>query len=492
MRLFFQAVHLSTGDRAPMRQVLIYGAGEAGKMVLKEINRHPEENINVLGFIDDDPGKLKKYIYAKRVLGSRNDLPRVINELGVNEVIISMPSIPKTVVKQIVKICKAQKVKLLIVPSTMEIIEGVVKFDQIKRIDLSDLLDREELNIDTERINRYIKGRTVLVTGAAGSIGSMLVEKLLEYQPDRVIALDINENGLFHLLRKLEQNKGRTRLVPCISDIKNEQLLEEVFSAYRPQVIFHAAAYKHVPLMENHPRMIVLNNLKGTYNLLELSTDYGVEKFIGISTDKAVYPVSLMGKTKRVGELLVGAYSHKGLAASSVRFGNVLGSNGSVVTIFNSQVSSGGPITVTSPDMERYFMTVEEASSLVLQAGSMEGNGDVYVLDMGKPIKIKDLAENLIILSGMTPGVDINIDYTGIRSGEKIKEELFYRDARVIQSSYPGIFTEKTSTIDKNLPQKLQLLLSGIYLLPENDIPGAIDEILEAQSVQSAGSRIVV
>jgi len=467
-----------------MRNVLIYGCGDAGKMVLGEIQKHPEANIRVLGWLDDDKKKIGTIIMDFKVFGGKSRLKPLIKDLEINEIIIAMPSIPKIVIKDIVKLCRREKIKLLIVPSTMEIIEGNVHFDQIKNLDLSDLLDREEIIIDSGSIREYIEGKKILVTGAAGSIGSELVKQILSYNPKSIILLDIYENGLFYLLKSIrERGFGKNKsIVPFVSDIKDINLIWDLFSGWQPDIVFHAAAYKHVPLMEDQLKIVFLNNVVGTFNLLRASHDYGVERFIGISTDKAVHPVSVMGKTKRICELLTTAFSRRGLESCCVRFGNVLGSNGSVVNIFEEQIAKGGPITVTSPKMERYFMTVREAVSLVLQAGSMERNGDIYVLDMGMPIRIKDLAENMIILSGLTPNVDIKIDYTGIRSGEKFSEELFYKAREVYQTNHKGIYIEKNRINDSFVLEKINYLSKNIYSLTESEIRKFMDEIVEIHS----------
>jgi len=467
-----------------MRKALIYGAGEAGSMVLSEILRHPEEYIFVAGFIDDDIRKKGKKIYGVEVLGDKKILKQKIDELSITEVIIAMPSISKNVIRDVVRICKSRRVKLLIVPSTMEIIEGVVRFDQIKSLDLADLLDRDEMKVDSSPINSFINGKKVLVTGAAGSIGSELVRKIIEFSPSEVIALDINENGLFYLMQDFGKRAGSSeiKIIPLVVDIKNIHLLKEVFSKYYPQIVFHTAAYKHVPLMEYHARVAFLNNVIGTYNLLNLSSDSDVIKFIGISTDKAVKPLSIMGKTKRICELLTLAYAQRGLKACSVRFGNVLGSNGSVVTVFHEQIKKGGPVTITSPDMERYFMTVNEAVSLVLQAGSSGDGGFIYVLDMGKPIRIINLATNVIILSGLTPGEDIKIHYTGVREGEKHSEELFYNFARVYPSKFKGIFVEENDGMDDTVIERVEAIAENLYSYPQETIVKIMDSIIDHYS----------
>lgn len=463
-----------------MVSALIYGAGEAGRMVLAELRDRPREKRVVRGFLDDDPSKHGAVVDGVRVLGGLADLPGLIQRHGVAQVIIAMPSVEKGVVRSIVRTCVSRRVKLLIVPSTREIIEGSVRFHQIKQIDPGDLLQREQVRIDTGRISRFVEDRRVLVTGAAGSIGSALVHRLLAYRPRAVAALDIHENGLFGLQRSLEEGGalGLTRVVPLVADIKMRGMLRELFQQEQPDIVFHAAAYKHVPLMERNVKMLFLNNVAGTRTLLELCLEHGVERFIGISTDKAVYPVSMMGRTKRLCELLIKEYALRGLAASAVRFGNVLGSNGSVVTVFREQIQRGGPVTVTSPRMARYFMTLDEAVSLVLQSATMPGTGDVYVLDMGDPIRIQDLAESMILLAGLTPGTDVPIRYTGAREGEKLSEELFHREAEVFSSDYPGITVEKVAPVE-GLTGFLDGMLAGPEEPADGDIREAVDTLLD-------------
>ena len=473
-----------------MRRVLIYGAGEAGEMVLAEVRRRPEENIEVQGFMDDDAAKQGLSPGGVPVRGGRESLREVIRTRDINEVIIAMPSIRKPVIREIVRICKQEKVKLLIVPSTREIIEGNVSYEQIKSIHPADLLDREEVHIESDKIRACVRGRVVLVTGAAGSIGSELVRKLLTYKPRELLLLDISENGLFYLLQTIGEGSPHAAEVvrTRVSDIKNGPMLEEIFMKHKPEVVYHAAASKHVPIMEDNVRMIFLNNVVGTANLLRLALYYGVERFIGISTDKAVYPVSVMGKTKRIGELLVKCYAGKGLRASSVRFGNVLGSNGSVITVFKRQIERGGPVTITSPGMERYFMTVHEAASLVLQAGTLEGNGNIYVLEMGDPIRIRDLAENLIILSGCTPGVDMEIQYTGIRAGEKLREELFHKGAKISESPHRGIYIETCDVDCSGLVELVESSEEKMHLIEELELTGIMDRIIGSSLPASTSS----
>ncbi len=468
---------------------MIYGAGEAGRMVLEEIIRHPDENIDVVGFFDDDMNKHGKIINGKRVFGGRSRLKSVLKKKKVEEIIIAMPSISKDNIKEIVAICKSEKVSLLIVPSTMEIIKGDVKFDQIKRLDLSDLLDRKEADLDKKEVSEYIAGKGILVSGAAGSIGSVLVEKLFEIDPSFVVGIDINESGLFHLSQRL-MNKGK--FINVVGDIKDRDYLDYVFDKYNPDIVFHAAAYKHVPLMEQNLYMAVLNNLMGTINLLESSLYIGIDRFINISTDKAVYPFSVMGKTKRITELLIKAFSKAGMRACSVRFGNVLGSNGSVVKVFEEQIRRGGPVTVTDPKMERFFMTINEAVNLVIKAGKIGNDGDVYILDMGKPIKIRELAENLIILSGFLPYKDIQIVYTGVRDGERITERLFHDEFVVEQSRYDGIMIEKNDPVDYGIIENIKTLVKNLFDYEEKDVKNILDNVIKEYSGLISKNKMVV
>jgi FlaA1/EpsC-like NDP-sugar epimerase len=463
-----------------MRRVLIYGAGVAGKMVLSEINNRPQEHIDVKGFMDDDAEKQGRVVEGVPVLGGREELQNAIHDHTINEIIIAMPSIAKTAIREIVLICKRELVKLLIVPSTREIIEGNVSYEQIKNIHPADLLDREEVHIESEKILSLIRGKVVLITGAAGSIGSELVKKITSYGPAELALVDINENGLFYLLQSIsEQDNAQSVTVSArVLDIKSGPMLREIFEIHRPEIVFHAAAYKHVPIMEDNVRMIFLNNVAGTAKLLQCALEYGVERFIAISTDKAVRPASVMGKTKRICELLVKCYADRGLKASSVRFGNVLGSNGSVVTVFKRQIERGGPLTITSPGMERYFMTVDEAVSLVLQAGTLGGAGDIYVLEMGSPIRIRDLAESLLVLSGSIPDVDVEINYTGLRAGEKLTEELFYEGAQVTRSSCRGIYIEQCSPRCGDLLERIGRTEKDIYELDEQEVKEILDSMV--------------
>jgi len=461
-----------------MRRVMIYGAGEAGKMVFDEIRKQKDDEFDVIGFFDDDPFKRGKIVDGLKVFGGRDIIKKTIKKYKIDEVIISMPSISKANIKEVVAHCKSEKVSVLIVPSTMEIIKGSVRYDQIKKLDLSDLLDRDEVELNKEQITDYIKDRKILVTGAAGSIGSEIVKRLLDFSPREIVALDMNESGLFYLLQDINSFKRNSNVIPAVADIKDSEFLEQIFGKYLPDIIFHAAAYKHVPLMEISPKMAFKNNVIGTLNLLEVSLDFEVERFIGISTDKAVYPLSIMGKTKRLTELLIKAFSLRGLNGCSVRFGNVLGSNGSVVNIFKEQINKGGPVTITSPEMERFFMTVNEAVSLVLEAGSVGKNGDVYVLDMGEPVKIKDLAETLIVLSGYIPEVDIKVEYTGIRLGERIKEKLFHEESTIEKSNFNGIYIEKNEVLDNNFILEIKKLQNDLLLLEEKEIINSMDNLI--------------
>lgn len=384
------------------RRVLIVGAGEAGTMLAREMLRHPEAGLIPVGYLDDDLAKQRLRLVGLRVWGKLDDLPRVARRLKVDEILIAIPSAPGKVVRKVVEAARAAGVSYRIMPALHEILSGRVSISDLREVDLEDLLRREPVRLNVEEIAGYLEGRVVLVTGAGGSIGSELVRQVLRFNPREVILLGHGENSLFALSQELDRRRPRPPYRVVVADVRFREDLEHVFRQYRPQVVFHAAAHKHVPLMEENPVAAVRNNVVGTANVVELALKYGVERFVNISTDKAVNPTSIMGATKRVAEYLVQRAAQRaapGQAFVSVRFGNVLGSRGSVVHIFREQIRRREPVTITHPEMKRYFMTVSEAVQLVLQAGGLGENGAVYVLDMGEPVRVLDLAKDLIRLS---------------------------------------------------------------------------------------------
>ena len=410
------------------KRVLIVGAGDAGNIILRDLRQR--DHRKVVGFIDDDPVKQKQIMNGVPVLGTRHDIEHIAYDKGVQEIIIAIPSMEIADLNELAELCSnaGPNVTVKVLPSfftTMD--EASINYQNLRPLQIEDLLNRDPVKLDMVTFGKYLEGKTVLVTGAGGSIGSEICRQVLRRKPKQLILLGRGEGSIYEINRELqEQAETKDQVVPYIMNIANREGMEEAFRKFRPQVVFHAAAHKHVPLMEYQPEEAVLNNVVGFVNTAEPAGQYGVERFVLISTDKAVNPTSVMGATKRLTEKLGQALNKKfpHTKYMAVRFGNVLGSRGSVVPLFKKQIEAGGPITVTHPDITRYFMTIPEASQLVIEAGSLGEGGEVFVLEMGKPVKITDLAKNMIKLSGHVPGKDIKIEFTGLRPGEKLYEEL--------------------------------------------------------------------
>lgn len=446
------------------RRVIVAGAGEAGIMIAREMLRHPEAGLKPVGFLDDDSKKQRQRFLGFPVLGKLDTLPQAVEKYKVDEVLIAIPSAPGQEVRRILEFAREARISCRVIPGIYEILSGKVAISQIREVDLEDLLRREPVRLNPKEISGYLEDRVVLVTGGGGSIGREIVKQVARFQPRQVLLFGHGENSLFELDMDLRDLPGLNYRV-IVGDVRDRARLEAVFSSYRPQVVFHTAAHKHVPLMNLNPSEAVFNNVVGTKNLLELSLEHGVERFVNISTDKAINPTSVMGATKRIAEYLgqwAARRAQPGQVFVSVRFGNVLGSRGSVVPLFRRQIQRGGPVTVTHPEMKRYFMTVSEAAQLVLQAGSLGDNGAVYVLDMGEQIRIVDLARELIRLSGFEPDVDIEIKYTGIRPGEKLFEELFTAEEGTTASKHEKIFVARThAPSDGDLDKGVAALLAA-------------------------------
>jgi FlaA1/EpsC-like NDP-sugar epimerase len=407
------------------QSTFIVGAGEAGSLLLKEIRRQQDSMFTVVGFVDDDPQKIGMKLHGVTVLGTTNQLAGLISSYSVQDVIIAIPTAAGKTMRDIIKSCEHCKVRFKTLPAINDIIEGRISISQIKDVDISDLLGRDSVSLDQGAINTYLAGKRVMVTGAAGSIGSEICRQVARFNPAKLVLLDSAETPLYQIEKELSETFPDLRLAPILADIRQDKRLDFVFETFMPEVIFHAAAYKHVPMIEYNPVEAVTNNVQGTRGLAEKASHFGVKNFVMISTDKAVNPTNIMGASKRAAELFVQALSRKSTTNfTTVRFGNVLGSNGSVIPLFREQISAGGPVTVTHPEVVRYFMTIPEASQLVLQAGCIGNGGEIFVLDMGEPVRIVDLAEELISLSGLTPYEDIDIIFTGLRPGEKLFEEL--------------------------------------------------------------------
>jgi FlaA1/EpsC-like NDP-sugar epimerase len=435
-------------SKHPAKGVLIIGAGAAGTLLVREMFRHPVVRMTPLGFLDDDCKKQKEIFMGVPVLGRIDDMARIVEDRGVEMILIAMPTAPGKVIRGIVEMAKSVDVEFQIMPGLYELISGKFNISQLREVDVQDLLRRDHVQLDYRSISDYIREKVVLVTGAGGSIGSEIVRQIIRCGPRKILLLGRGENSIFKIANECRQLFPQIEFVSLITDVRDLDSLEKNFVAHRPQVVFHAAAHKHVPLMEDNPDQAILNNVGGTRNLTNLALKYKVKRFVNISSDKSVNPTSVMGASKRVAEFIVEWASCKaeiGQVFVSVRFGNVLGSRGSVVPLFKQQIENGGPITITHPDMTRYFMTIPEASQLVIQAGGLGGNGSVYVLDMGEPVRIVDLANDLIRLSGLNPGEDIEIDYTGMRPGEKMYEELLTDEESTSATRHTKIFSAKTS-----------------------------------------------
>ncbi|MDQ0285888.1 FlaA1/EpsC-like NDP-sugar epimerase [Desulfofundulus luciae] len=431
------------------RPVLIVGAGEAGAAVARELNNQNNHHHVPVGFVDDDPAKQKMQLFGLPVLGTREDIPRLVDRYAIEEIIIAMPSVPGRVIREIVEICRPTGAKLRILPGIYELIDGKVTVSQIRNVEVEDLLGREPVKVNLEEIAGYLEDRIVLVTGAGGSIGSELCRQIAQFNPRKLILLGHGENSIFEIHRELSQGYPELELAPAIVDVRDAASVNRLFVVHRPHVVFHAAAHKHVPLMEENAFEALKNNVWGTFNVARAAHDYNVRTFVLISTDKAVNPVSIMGATKRVAEMVVQEMALKSKTCfAAVRFGNVLGSRGSVVPIFKKQIASGGPVTVTHPEMTRYFMTIPEAVQLIIQAGAMARGGEIFVLDMGEPVKIVELAETMIRLSGFEPGEDIEIVFTGVRPGEKLSEELLTSAEKVNSTRHERIFIARPEPVD--------------------------------------------
>jgi FlaA1/EpsC-like NDP-sugar epimerase len=451
----------SRSESARNRRILVVGAGSAGSLVVKEMQKNPLGGLYPVCFVDDDPSKQKNEIHGVPVAGKLDDIPRIIEVRHIDEVIIAIPSAPGEVVRKVTELCRQAGVAFRTMPSLHELIGGKVSVNRLREVDITDLLRREPAHLDSSLIGQSLTDRRVLVTGAGGSIGRELCLQIAHWNPAELILLGHGENSIFEAVMELSEVYPGIPICPVIADVRDADRLNHIFDQHHPQVVFHAAAHKHVPLMEANVPEAVANNILGTQNVVQVAAQCGVERLVMISTDKAVRPSSVMGATKRIAELIVlNAALESSRAYSVVRFGNVLGSRGSIVPIFKRQIARGGPVTITHPDMERYFMTIPEAVHLVLQASAMGKGGETYVLNMGKQVKILTLAEDLIRLSGLEPGKDIEIAFTGIRPGEKLSEALWDEGADYQPTAHPDIVTlvGEESLAGKTLRQAVEEL----------------------------------
>ena len=434
------------------KRVLLIGAGGAGNLIVKELKQRLDLGLNVVGFVDDDPIKFNTVIQGVKVLGNTAHIPEIVKKLNIEEAVITIANASSKDIRRIVNICKQVKIEARIVPGLFEILDDKIKITKIRKINIDDFLGRSVVDFENnlpEVVDHY-KNKKILITGAGGSIGSELCRQLAILWPKELILLDKDENGIFEISSELNSdfNEYKCKLRPLIADIRNERRLKHIFNIYRPEIIFHAAAHKHVPLMEFNISEAILNNVLGTKIVAQLADQYKVRDFIYISTDKAVNPTSVMGATKRIGEIIIQIIaSESNTKVSCVRFGNVLGSRGSVVPLFQKQIAQGGPITLTHPNVKRYFMSISEAIQLIIKAGTIGNNGELFVLDMGEPIKIKSLAKELIRLSGFAED-DIQIKYIGLRPGEKLFEKILIDEERDKVTRFDKIFTAPPIDVD--------------------------------------------
>ncbi|GAA4707832.1 polysaccharide biosynthesis protein [Brevibacillus fulvus] len=426
------------------KRTLVIGAGSAGRLVVKELLESPDTTLYPVAFLDDDPRKQKLTVMGVPIVGTRAVLQQTVQAYKIELIIIAIPSLEKRGVAELIGLCKRTGVQVKMLPRVSDMIEGKVTIEHIRDVQVEDLLGRDSVEINLQEISAYLQDKVVLVTGAGGSIGSELCRQISAFHPGSLLLLGHGENSIYAIEQELRRSFPHLELHPIIADIQDRNRIESVFQMYRPGIVFHAAAHKHVPLMEQNAVEAIKNNIFGTKNLAECADTYQVERFVSISTDKAVNPTSVMGATKRITELMIQSLDKQSMTKFvAVRFGNVLGSRGSVIPLFKQQIREGGPVTVTHPEMVRYFMTISEAVQLVIQAGAFAEGGEIFILDMGKPVKIADLAHDLIRLSGLEPGTDIQVVYTGIRPGEKLFEEILTQEEGATASKHQRIYVGK-------------------------------------------------
>ncbi|MEO8191439.1 MAG: polysaccharide biosynthesis protein [Acidobacteriota bacterium] len=473
---------------AARRRVLLLGAGQAGVLAAREILGRGDLDINIQGFVDDDPRKQGALIHGIPVLGTTRDLGRLVAEYGIQDVVITIAQISRREILRMFDLCRKIKVNVRIIPGLYEILQGKVRVTRIRNVEIEDLLGRDRVCLDEDEIGQFVAGKTVIVTGAGGSIGSELARQLARFGPSSLLLLERAEFVLFDIDKELRRTHPNLSIVPVVADVGDEAWIRRIFETHKPQVVFHAAAHKHVPMMESNPSEAIKNNILGTYTLADVSAEMGVEAFVMISTDKAVRPTSVMGASKRVAELVIQDLARRRTSTRfvAVRFGNVMGSAGSVIPIFRDQIQRGGPVTVTDPEMKRYFMTIPEAAQLVMQAGAMGRGGEIFILDMGDPVRILDLAVAMINLSGLRPFEDMEIVFTGLRPGEKLFEELELAGEEISKTLHPKIFIGRiapytSAVVEEALVHLKRLALTGTReticeylnrLLPEANLAG--------------------
>jgi FlaA1/EpsC-like NDP-sugar epimerase len=472
--------------------VLLIGAGRAGILTAREIQGRGEMDLVINGFVDDDPKKQLSMIYGVKVLGTTRDLPQLVRALRIDHVVISIAQATRKDFRRILDICEEIPVKVRVIPAMSEILQGRVEVSRIRNVEIEDLLGREPVHLDEENMNRFLAGKTVMVTGAGGSIGSELARQVARFQPSTLLLVERAEFALFNIERELRESSPKLSLVPLVADVGDEHRMRSILATYAPQVVLHAAAHKHVPMMESNAAEAIKNNVLPTNLLGELAGKFEVEVFVLISTDKAVRPTSVMGASKRVAELVVQDLNrHFATRYVAVRFGNVIGSAGSVIPIFRDQIRKGGPVTVTHPDMVRYFMTISEAAQLVLEASTMGEGGEIFILDMGEPVSILDLAKETITLSGLKPFEDIDIEFTGVRAGEKLFEELRTTEESMTKTRHPKIYIGKIGAYPE---EKVHAALERLEILAvngwERELRRFLNNLLPEGRLEIAGEPV--
>lgn len=485
IRFGYRILRIINNKRASMVErkqkvsTMIIGAGAACNMILKELESSQYLNLCARCIIDDQPGCHGKLMRGVPIVGGRDCILDAVEQYGIDEIIFAIPSANTQTKKEILDICKESGCKLRTVPGTYQLINGDVSVSALKEVEIEDLLGREPIEINSEEVLGYVRDRVVLVTGGGGSIGGELCRQIAAHSPRKLIILDIYENNAYEIQQELIRRYPELNLVVLIGSVRNTNRVNSIFETYRPEIVYHAAAHKHVPLMEDSPNEAIKNNVMGTYKIATAADRYGVDRFVLISTDKAVNPANVMGASKRICEMIVQMMNRKsGTNFVAVRFGNVLGSNGSVIPLFKQQIAEGGPVTVTDPEIIRYFMTIPEAVSLVLQAGAYARGGEIFVLDMGEPMKILDLAVNLIKLSGYRPGEDIEIRFTGLRPGEKMYEELLIQQENLEKTANKMIFIEKPTYFNEEIFERQLERLIAAAKKESSDIRREIREIV--------------
>lgn len=484
-RLLRLAKGMLTGQKDEHKNVLIVGAGSAGDSLIKEIVDSKYINMHIVGAVDDDVMKRGSYIHGIKVYGGRHMIPDLVEILHVHEIIIAIPSAPAKKMRELLEICKDTGCDLKRLPGMYQLVNGDVSVTKLKHVDVNDLLGRDPVEVDLDSIMGYVSGQVVMVTGGGGSIGSELCRQIASHNPKQLIIVDIYENSAYDIQQELLQKYENLNLVTLIASVRNTKRMDEIFAAYRPKIVYHAAAHKHVPLMEDSPNEAIKNNVLGTWKVVQAADKYHVRRFVMISTDKAVNPTNIMGASKRICEMIIQTYNNRSSTEYvAVRFGNVIGSNGSVIPLFKKQIAAGGPVTVTHPDIIRYFMTIPEAVSLVLQAGAYAKGGEIFILDMGEPVRILDLAKNLILLSGHKPGEDIRIVFSGLRPGEKLYEEMLMEEEGMQDTANRLIHIGKPIQFDEDeFLKRLEELRDYVVTEPD-DIRQYVQRIVPTYSIQ--------